>query len=60
MNPEWHSRERGAQVLTLPRTHSLAEEIRLTCEDNDQNKALDEGDQDRKTPEGRRGREGLP
>lgn len=42
MNPARYRRQGGAQILNL-RTHNLAEEIRLTCEDNDQNKAPDEG-----------------
>lgn len=41
MTPEWYLRKGGPRVLNLLRTHNLAKEIRLMCEDNDQNKAPD-------------------
>lgn len=47
MTPEWYVRKGGPRVLNLQGTHNLAKEIRLMCEDNDQNKAPDEGYQDR-------------
>lgn len=42
------------------RTHNLAKDIRLICEDNDQNKVPDEGDQDRKKPPRSGEKEGSP
>lgn len=60
MNLKQYSRKGGTQVLNLLRTYNLAEEVRLTCEGNDQNKAPDEGDQDREIPVGKRRQKSLP